>query len=128
MNFYHLHYSSHNNKQQESLRRKETHKILRLVRRVSSLGIDPVNSLLFSRLSHHRKRVSKPSRNLYTPQKVKIRKKTNQHKHAYRNFSDFNLPNDFGIFPSNLLSYKSMLISVFKFPSSLGIFPLRSFL
>lgn len=47
--------------------------------------------------------------------------------YTYKNCNDFNLPNDFGIFPSNLLSYKSMLISAFKFPSSLGIFPLNSF-
>lgn len=69
--------------------------------------------------SSKQKGVSKTASNLYISenknQEQKVNKiLANQHKHTYRNLSDFNFPKDFGIFPSNLLSYKSMLISDFK--------------
>lgn len=48
-------------------------------------------------------------------------------ENAYKNLRDFNLAKDFGILPSNLLLYKSMLIRFFSLPNSFGIFPLMLF-
>ena len=117
----------------KNMSRKEAYKVLRLVRRVSSLGIGPVKLLSFSRLIYQHKGVSVKGSNSYITQKWKNKmtisfRQINLWTHAYRNLSDFNLPNDFGIFPSNLLPYKSMLMSFFKLPSSSGMFPLISFL
>lgn len=98
-----------------------TYKTLRLDRVVSSLGIDPVSLLLFSRLHYQFRDIKNKSHtNLWLlSSKCKV---------TYRNLSDFNLAKDFGISPSNLLSYKSMPMRFFKLPNSFGIFPLISFL